>query len=86
MIARDRLNFGLVEVVYEWARNKVRLLNVRLRNLKLKKKSKNSLVICRNNEADRHPGGYNRPMHTTIERNYARCERCGSNYWQSGVA
>lgn len=25
MIARDRLNFGLVEVVYEWARNKVRL-------------------------------------------------------------
>lgn len=23
MIARDRLNFGLVEVVYEWARNKV---------------------------------------------------------------
>lgn len=24
MIARDRLNFGLVEVVYEWARNKVR--------------------------------------------------------------
>lgn len=23
MIARDRLNFGLAEVVYEWARNKV---------------------------------------------------------------
>lgn len=27
MIDGDRLNFGLVQVVYEWARNKVKMLH-----------------------------------------------------------
>lgn len=57
------LNFGLVEVVYEWARDKVKYINVFMHlNLKYI-----FLAICGNNETNRYTRRNYCTMHTTIK-------------------
>lgn len=70
----DDLNLELVPVVYEWASKKV---------AHCKMFSSFYLwvficvsAVCENYAVDESTRGYNRKMHSTVERNYLGCAEC----------
>lgn len=79
-VEKEKLNFGLIEVVYEWARNKVRFLFIREITSFDQSFFK---AVCRNHAINRYQGGCNCSMHSTASRDPSRCQRRSENHWRS---
>jgi hypothetical protein len=81
-VEKDRLNFGLIEVVYEWARNKVGSTIPRFIHPQLLLFS----ALRRNHAVDRHQGRRDRPLHPATPRNTSRCQGRCENHRRSSAA